>query len=71
MSVLWSRNFDDYASGKIPASEIICVLCQNKNGCVCPPFGHPAYFVLVDYRHGRITADNPEFQKYFRTVSND
>lgn len=67
MSIIWSPSFDDYASGKISASEIVCVLCGNAP-CVCPPFGHPAYFVLIDFRHGRITADSPEFQKYFRVT---
>jgi hypothetical protein len=49
----------------VRGEPIACALCHNYS-CVCPPFGHPAYFVLTDYRHGRITADDPEFVKYFR-----
>lgn len=65
MNVSWSPNAEAYMSGKIDASEIICALCGNTP-CVCPPFGHPAYFVLIDFRHGIITKDDPEFIKYFR-----
>ena len=65
MSALFSPNFDDYASGKIPASEIICVLCCNSP-CCCPPFGTDAYFALTDFRHGIITADDPRFAKWFQ-----
>lgn len=67
MSVLFSPNFDAYASGKISVSEIICVLCGN-NSCCCPPFGTEAYFVLIDFRHGKITADDPKFVKWFKVA---
>jgi hypothetical protein len=30
----WSPNFDDYASGKIPASKLVCVKCE-KSPCKC------------------------------------
>lgn len=32
----WSKNFDDYAAGRIDASEIICVKCD-KAPCKCSP----------------------------------
>jgi hypothetical protein len=70
MSVLWSPDFDAYASGKIPASQVHCVLCGNSP-CNCPEFGTEAYFVLTDFRHGKITADDPKFRKHFRVKSND
>lgn len=59
---------DDLADAiaRLAAGEpIACALCHNYS-CVCPPFGTPAYFVLIDFRHGRITADDPEFRRYFR-----
>lgn len=52
ISAVWSPSFDDYASGKIPASEIICALCQ-RSPCECPEFGSPEYFALMDRVHGR------------------
>jgi hypothetical protein len=67
MSAIFSPDFDAYASGKLPAAQCHCVLCGNvATECCCPPFGHPAYFALIDFRHGRITADDPEFRKWFR-----
>lgn len=30
----WSSNFDDYASGKISAHELVCVKCD-KAPCAC------------------------------------
>lgn len=68
MSVLFSPDFEAYAAGKLPAASVRCVLCGNAP-CNCPPFGHPAYFVLCDFRHGKITADDSEFRKYFRLQS--
>jgi hypothetical protein len=52
LGAVWAPNFDDYASGKIPASAIICALCQHSP-CDCPPFGTPEYFALIDRRHGQ------------------
>lgn len=52
MKIQLSPNFDDYASGSIPAIEIICVLCR-KAPCDCPAFGTPEYFALIDRLHGR------------------
>lgn len=67
MSALFSPDFDAYASGKLPASSCRCVLCGHvATACVCPPFGTDAYFALCDFRHGRITADDPRFTRYFR-----
>jgi hypothetical protein len=65
MSILFSPDFDDYAAGRKSVSEIRCVLCMNVP-CICPPFGTEAYFVLTDFRHGKISADDPKFRKYFR-----
>ncbi|GAA1790798.1 hypothetical protein GCM10009682_11030 [Luedemannella flava] len=47
-----SADFDDYATGLIPAWQVRCALCQQAP-CQCPPFGTPAYIALVDARHGR------------------
>jgi predicted dienelactone hydrolase len=47
----WSPDFDAYASGQIPASQVRCVLCTHAP-CDCPGFGTPAYFALLDKRHG-------------------
>jgi hypothetical protein len=52
LGAVWSPNFADYASGRIPASGIICALCQ-LNPCKCPEFGTDEYFALIDQRHGR------------------
>lgn len=51
-SVIWSPDFDAYASGMIDAHQIRCVLCQHAP-CDCPPFGSDEYFALLDRRHGR------------------
>jgi hypothetical protein len=51
LGALWSPDFDAYASGRLSASEVRCALCL-KVPCKCPPFGTPAYFALVDQRHG-------------------
>jgi hypothetical protein len=51
-SVIWSDDFDAYAGGKIDASQIHCALCQCAP-CRCPAFGTPAYFALINQRHGR------------------
>ena len=54
------------AVGRLMRGEpIACALCHNYS-CCCPPFGTEAYFVLTDYRHGRISADDPRFTRYFR-----
>jgi hypothetical protein len=65
MTAIYSPNFDDYASGKISVSEIICALCGNCP-CCCPPFGTEAYFALCDFRHGKISKNDPRFTKFFR-----
>lgn len=52
MSVLWSPDFDAYAEGSLEPSAVRCVLCLAAP-CECPPFGTPAYFALIDRRHGR------------------
>lgn len=68
MSVLWSPDFDAYASGELDASKVRCVLC-GQAPCMCPPFGTPEYFALIDYRHGRTGGELPEILRpYFRQV---
>lgn len=52
MNVLWSQDFDGYAEGRLEPSAVRCVLCLAAP-CQCPPFGTPAYFALLDERHGR------------------
>jgi hypothetical protein len=48
----WSTSFDDYASGRIDASQIRCVLCRVAL-CECPPFGTPEYLEMVGALHGK------------------
>jgi hypothetical protein len=48
----WSPSFDDYAAGRIDASQIRCVLCRLVP-CGCPPFGTPEYLDLVRALHGK------------------
>lgn len=48
----WSPNLDAYASGQIDASKVRCALCTHAP-CDCPEFGTPAYFALIEKRHGR------------------
>lgn len=58
LGALWSDDFGAYASGKISADQITCVLCM-CSPCRCPAFGTPEYFALMDSRHGR-TRNSPE-----------
>jgi hypothetical protein len=51
-SVIWSPDFDDYATGKKSAAQIRCALCQHCP-CDCPPFGSDAYLALIRRRHGK------------------
>lgn len=48
----WSPDFEAYASGRLPADRVRCVLC-GLAPCECPPFGTPEYFALMDRLHGR------------------
>jgi hypothetical protein len=52
VSTLWSDDFGAYAAGELPIERVHCVLCQCAP-CRCPEFGTPAYFALIDQRHGR------------------
>lgn len=52
LGAVWSDSFDDYATGRIDASQIRCVLCTHVP-CACPPFGTPEYMTLVNRLHGR------------------
>jgi hypothetical protein len=49
---IWSDDFAAYASGELDASKLTCALCMCAP-CRCPAFGTPAYFALIDFRHGR------------------
>jgi hypothetical protein len=48
----WSPDFDAYAAGNASAAQVRCALCTHCP-CDCPEFGTPAYFALVNARHGR------------------
>jgi hypothetical protein len=52
LSAVWSPDLDAYASGKLDASRVRCVLCTHAP-CDCPPFGSAAYFALINRVHGR------------------
>lgn len=52
MGATWSPSFDAYASGRITADQIQCVLCGQRP-CACPEFGTPEYLDLVHRLHGR------------------
>ena len=49
--VIRSDDLDAYAGGELPAEAVHCALCMCAP-CRCPAFGSPAYFALVDSRHG-------------------
>lgn len=50
-----SPDFDAYASGRIDASQITCLMCQQRgcqpNGCLT--FGSPEYMARLNEIHGR------------------
>lgn len=52
LGAIWSDDFGAYASGQLDASQVTCALCMCAP-CRCPEFGTPAYFALVNFRHGR------------------
>jgi hypothetical protein len=52
VTVAVSPDLGDYATGKLDASQIRCALCTHAP-CDCPSFGTPAYFALIERRHGR------------------
>ena len=52
LGAIWSPDFDAYASGRLDASKVRCVLCETAP-CSCPEFGSDAYFKMMDRRHGR------------------
>ncbi len=52
LGAAWSPDFDAYASGKLGASQVRCVLCGHAP-CDCPPFGTPEYLAQIDRVHGR------------------
>lgn len=52
LGATWSPDFDAYATGKLDASRLGCVLCE-LCPCDCPPFGSPEYMALVRKLHPR------------------
>jgi hypothetical protein len=52
LGAVWSPDLGAYATGHLDASQIRCALCQHAP-CDCPEFGTPAYFELINARHGR------------------
>jgi hypothetical protein len=51
LGAIWSDDFDAYTGGERDASKLHCALCMCAP-CRCPAFGTPAYFALLDARHG-------------------
>lgn len=50
-----SPSFDDYTSGRIDASQVICLMCEQP-GCApngCLEFASPEYMRRLDEIHGR------------------
>lgn len=49
-----SPDFDDYTSGAIDASQVQCLMCQQRgcqpNGCL--EFASPAYMARLNEIHG-------------------
>ena len=52
LGAIWSPDVGAYAAGEVTVSQVRCALC-GRAPCDCPEFGTPAYFTLVDARHGR------------------
>jgi hypothetical protein len=52
LGAVWSPDLDAYASGRLPAHAVRCLLCKLAP-CQCPPFGSAGYFALTDAVHGR------------------
>jgi hypothetical protein len=52
LGAVWSDDFGAYAEGRIGIEQVHCALCRGAP-CCCPAFGTPAYFALIDQRHGR------------------
>lgn len=57
----WSPDFDDFASGRIDASQVTCLMCGhrpclgrvNDGGRGCPEFGSAEYMARLNEIHGR------------------
>jgi hypothetical protein len=52
LGAIWSDDLDAYTGGELDAAKLHCALCMCAP-CRCPEFGTPAYFALLDARHGR------------------
>ncbi len=56
LGAVWSPSFDDYATGRIRADQIECLMCgQAPCGTPnpCPTFGSAEYMARLDEIHGR------------------
>ncbi len=53
LGAVWSPSFDDYATGRIGAGQVHCLLCDGPCGPDHPEFGTPEYMAAVDRIHGR------------------
>ncbi len=53
LGAVWSPSFDDYATGRIDASQVHCLMCDGPCGPDHPEFGTPEYMAAVDRIHGR------------------
>ncbi len=49
----WSPNLDDYATGRIDADRVHCLMCDVPCTGEQPEFVTPAYMAALDRSHGR------------------
>ncbi len=56
LGAVWSPSVDDYATGRIDAAQVECLMCQQVpcgTPNPCPTFGSPEYMARIDEIHGR------------------
>jgi hypothetical protein len=62
LGAVYSPDLDAYASGRLPASAVRCLMCETAP-CECEArglvFGSAAYFARTDAIHGRAPAAAP------------
>ncbi len=53
LGAVWSPNFDDFAAGRIDASQVRCLMCDGPCTGDHPALGSPEYMAVMDRIHGR------------------